>query len=585
MPRREGSYSAEVVRLPQPPAVAPKAGVVASARRLSGSAANRATKRGMKKISQKPWQDQCWHFFDTVGEYHYLVKWVGSLMSRGELKVMKGDEEVTEGPAFDAMSTFFGGREGQAEFLRRTGMHLTVAGEAYAVGRSKMEEEDDWTVVAPKNIDYSLTGSGFRLKTEEIGDALVVRIWQSHPLDDEESDSPSRAVIPTLRELMRLTMHVAAQIDSRLLNAGILLLPSEMDFPGRDADGNGIETIDDLVAEFEEIAAIAIEDHSSPEATVPMVLQAPGEHLDKVRLLRFSSELDAKAKELRDEAIQRLALGMDAPPEALTGAGDMNHWSSWQSEESQIKAHTEPLLNTIAAAVTKGYLQPAIKDVVADWAEYRVVGDSTKIRVRPNRAKEAVEMYDRGELSAAAMLRENGFDIRDKMSARERRDWIVKNVAQGSTTPELVAAAIAELGVALDLGELEATPTEAPQARSLEEHPVRELPNTQDVEAAAAEVVVFRALERCGNRLKRIRTPRGSSAMAAFAGMESDRIHLATTLTEEEIDDVLMGSFTTLSRLSTITDPVEMESKLSAYVRYLLLNRVPHDFRLMRTFL
>lgn len=33
--------------------------------------------------------------------------------------------------------------------------------------------------------------------------------------------------------------------------------------------------------------------------------------------------------DIRDEAIRRLALGLDIPSEILTAQGGMNHWSSW----------------------------------------------------------------------------------------------------------------------------------------------------------------------------------------------------------------------------------------------------------------
>ena len=49
---------------------------------------------------------------------------------------------------------------------------------------------------------------------------------------------------------------------------------------------------------------------------------------------------------------------MDMPPEVLQGAGDANHWSAWQADESAIKAHTEPLLKLITTTISRQYLGP-----------------------------------------------------------------------------------------------------------------------------------------------------------------------------------------------------------------------------------
>jgi hypothetical protein len=40
---------------------------------------------------------------------------------------------------------------------------------------------------------------------------------------------------------------------------------------------------------------------------------------------------------LRREAVERLAIGLDMPPEVLLGLGDSNHWSAWQVDEQTWK--------------------------------------------------------------------------------------------------------------------------------------------------------------------------------------------------------------------------------------------------------
>ena len=55
-------------------------------------------------------------------------------------------------------------------------------------------------------------------------DIYSFRIWRPHPMRYLEANSPTRAILPTLRELVGLTMHISAQIDSRLAGERLFVL-------------------------------------------------------------------------------------------------------------------------------------------------------------------------------------------------------------------------------------------------------------------------------------------------------------------------------------------------------------------------
>jgi hypothetical protein len=277
--------------------------------------------------------------------------------------------------------------------------------------------------------------------------------------------------------------------------------------------------------------ARSIQNRDDASAIVPIVVTASAEDIAAVKHLTFWSELDEKAIELRKEAITRIAMGMDMPPEVLQGAADSNHWSAWQADESAIKAHTEPLLKIITTALGTQYLRPLLAEDPAYNTErlsaYSVGADTSEMRLRPNRSKEALELYNLGELSGTALRRETGFDENDKMGDEELSKWLTRKAAQGSTTPELVEAALNELGVRLTVVHPEepaAAGTEGRPAPSLQDHPENNIPDPEvsgrrkeardegrvpsaDVERkasliGASEQVVVRALERAGNKLK-----------------------------------------------------------------------------------
>lgn len=575
MPRDRDS-SPQGVSFFHPPAL------MASARRMDLKKA-----KGKKaKLQVEPWQQTCWYFYDIIGEYYYAMNWVGNLLSRAKLTVTKNGKPVKSGPAFDYLNALYGGPQEQPEMMRQLGVHLSVAGEGYVIGEAHGTARDTWQVVSALRIRE--VSDGFALNGDPLNAPLVLKIFRPHPIDPRLATSSSRPILPILAELEGFTKRVAADIDSRLTGAGLLIFPSEVSFPSmpvNQGDGTagesraGVEGIQDMLIDA---ASIAISDQSSPTAKVPIAMQMQGDQIGNVRHITFWSEFDAAMMELRTEAIRRLALGLDMPPEALTGTGDMNHWNAWQLEEAAIKIHTEPLLNLITSAFTTDYLWPLLRDDGMSEDEYRqyaIGSDTTELRLRPNRSKEAQELYNLGRLSGDTLLRENGFDpVADAMKEPEFKQWIIQKVASGSTTPELVAEALRLLQVPLEAVEA-ADPTEAPQSPSLREHPSREIPvepneNPPEV-TAAAEIVVFRAMERAGNRLKnKLGTSRPDGVAAA------DLYQFVTT-TPGELDALLEDAWSCLDRfgLTAYREPIE------SYTRSLILTRKPHDKMLLASYL
>lgn len=557
------------------------------------------------KVHEDAWQAESWKMFDTVGEYHSACIWIANMASKAKLEVWKDGKLVTDekDPAFRALQALYGGPEEQAEMLRLFALHLTVAGDCYMVGVSgeNDDDDDDWDIYS--NLRVKTSGSWFRIEgeNEDISErALVMRLWRKHPLDRKKGDCNARAAMPILRELETMTMRVAADSESRLTGAGLLILPQEVSFPSRiqtkeGEDGDITATTSGLDAFMDmliEVASLSIADQSSAAAKVPIVVQMPGDQIAKVKLINFWSEYDAAMKELRNEAIRRLSLALDMPPEVLTGMADANHWTAWQMEEAAIKVHTEPLLKLIVSSLNDGYLWPYLADenIEDDEARrYTLHADTTEMRLRPNLSKEALELNDRGILKDEVAVRENGFAVEDMMDDDDRKLWVLRKLSQGSPTPGMVLGAVAALGVDVqeflsimeqaEPGQQEEDRGQVPLERSLEEHPVREIPDTQDdvidAVAAAADVVVMRALERAGNRLK---NRMGSAKPDGVAAVD---LYRYTPLKPGDLDDLLEDAWSACDRLSTQV-PVE---QLNAYVRNIMLNAKEHDPVVMRRYL
>lgn len=559
------------------------------------------TRFGRTRRSANGWQNELWDLYDSVPEFRFAVAWVGNLLSKAKLEVRKDGEYATDQRALDALASLFGGPEGQSEMFRLLGIHFTVAGEAYIVGTPPTTgEHDDWRVVAATQVSY-VGDTVSRIEDRAVReDELVRRLWKPHPRRFQDPDCPARAVLPILREILKLTMRIEAQTSSRLASAGLLIMPSEMELPSislatdsPDSDSGEQTAIsaqgaDGLSQRLIRIASIAMEDQSSAAALVPLVITAPGEHIEKVQHLTFWSELDKQSKELRDENIRRIASGMDMPPEVLLGTADVNHWGAWQIEEAAIKAHTEPLLQVILASLTEGYLRPLLEELgVPDVDSYEFTADTSELRLRPNRSKEALELYDRAEVNGDTLRRENGFTESDVMDDAEKVEWFLKKVASGQTMPAQVVDALRQLGVPITpVAEPSDRTHEARPVRSLDQHPRRAEPDPDESEAEDAVVasashhaatpnalvlatdqMVKRALERAGNRLK---------SKVGKVSLKARDIYLTLQLTGAEADALLQDAWDLEDFAYPGVDNAALERCLNEYTRTLLSLQKPH---------
>lgn len=245
-------------------------------------------------------------------------------------------------------------------------------------------------------------------------DVVLIQVWQPHPADWTKPDSSTMASLPVLRELVGLTRHISAQVDSRLAGAGLLLIPAEASaalnamFGAPDADGE-----DPFVDNLIEAMVTPIESRDNAAALVPLVLRVPGETIPAWRHISFSNSLDTEARALRDEAIRRLALGQDCPPELLLGVGGMNHWGAWLVREDVVTTHLEPPLALLCDALTGQWLWQALAAEGYPEEEYRdlVIWYSVDhMVVRPTRVADAKELYDKGVINDTALRDAAGFD-------------------------------------------------------------------------------------------------------------------------------------------------------------------------------
>lgn len=606
-------------RTKKAPQVAPSNSLVASAVRYGGKA---------PRIYQgaKGWQADAYRHYGICGEARYAANYMGHALSKctlfaAETVVEKGVKierpVAPNSPAEQFLSALFNGREGQASMLKALGIHLTIAGECYLIGRSISEQEladlppgtpadeDIWEVASVLEVKvkagdrWSVAYAKNRTEIELSEDDVVIRLWNPMPGARMEADSPFRSLLPILTEIEYLTRHIFAQVSSRLTGAGILFISQGMSFPpppertGPDGEPIVLDNeADQFMATLAEAMLASADDDGNPTRVVPTVASVPADQVGKAELMHFWSNLDEKALEMRNDAIYRFARGMDLPPEKVlgmssnngTGGGNSNgvsHWGAWQVDEDTVKLHVEPLGEIVTNALTVAYLR------VLTGGDERTRLDTSDLRLRPDRSKEAFMLWDRLALSTEALLREVGFEPTDGLAwdSDEFKARVLAKIASGSATPEQVQAANAALGVTLEIDEtppaIEPAPTrQARPAPSLEDKPTRDIP--EDTAAAlllaVAEPLVLRALERAGNRLR-------SSTGTAAPPCSSYETH--TFVLARDHDYVLADAWSSadLALDGYCPDVTALVAVLDSYCRTLLTEQALHSRERLRRWL
>lgn len=471
--------------------------LMASARRLTDRDAkgrSESAKGGAGKTA--PWQEEAWELLDLIGEQRFLAHTLAGRMSQAALYVGKledGDspgtrpEQVEDGDLQVLLNSIGGGIAGQGQLIHRAGVNLFVAGEVWLVGipprlvpgtpeyeyaatsgdsvrpvnRSGPVEEStddvlklEWRMLSVTEINLDQTGQA-TINLEDGStvvadptDLYMIRIWRPHPRRAWEADSPTRASLPVLRELLGLTQHISAQVDSRLAGAGLLAVSSEADAALKRAAG--IDENDPRSPLMEALTLAmqtAIKDRAAASALVPLAVTVPGNPAEAFHYMTFSTPLDKEARQLRDEAIRRLALGQDAPPELLLGTGGMNHWGAWLVREDVVTTHLEPPLALICDALTTQYLRPLMRELgypEDDLERYVVWYDVDNLIARPNRTQDAKDLYALGEIDGRALREAVGFEEGDAPEDGEALDpaielafQLVKNTPTLAQTPGL----------------------------------------------------------------------------------------------------------------------------------------------------
>src|SRR5262245_49043479 len=311
-------------------------------RALVASAAPFRGQRDNRDYSDEAWQLRALRYYNHTGEVRFCSQFYARMMARvrffpATIETDGTVKAIESGPAVDALDRIQGPDGGRQRVQYDYGRLMFVTGEGALFVNSTTgggdNERESWRFLwrgelrkdPDSDITWRVNGKG-----ERVEQGTAYRMWTPHPERSDWAASPLRAVLDIAEELNILTAAVRATAVSRMLN-GMLMLPSEISpqpmGPGADEDPQ--QSV--FLAAFIEHIKAQIEDPAAAEAKAPFLLEGAYEYLDRVKWIQMHDpQSDYLERDLRIEAIKRLALGLDMPPEALEGFPNTNHWAAQQ---------------------------------------------------------------------------------------------------------------------------------------------------------------------------------------------------------------------------------------------------------------
>lgn len=425
-------------------------------------------------LNYRSWQDELWEYSRSVGEYGSVMDWFAAGISRMHLvaaiqrtdDLLREPEPIDSGPAASLVNDLvINARGGETQYLFKWGRQLGIPGVGYFVGEDKVNEGGRriYDVKSAKQIrrsarvikdrggkpirnEYGEVVTGFDVLEEpnrwrQLGpSSLTGRIYRPDDELDFNVTSWSRHALTTLREIDLYNRHIVATLLSRLVFNGILFIPEEVTFP---VNPQFKDAPDPFIAELVAIASRGIKDPGSPASALPVPLRVPAQFIEKFHHMIIATGVDEKIVQARAAAVARLARQLPAPPEAMEGKSELNHWNAWADSADNVKFYFGSTMELLAGGLTEIFLWPMLRAAGADITtpdgrgRYVVWYDPSDLVQQPDNSENAQAARDLSVISDDAYLKTIGLDDADKPSDEELRRQILVNLArQGLPIPD-----------------------------------------------------------------------------------------------------------------------------------------------------
>lgn len=314
-----------------------------------------------------------WTVWRQSGEVHYSTTFMARQVGRLSWRVTLAGEQVDPSDAADLIDRVTW-PDGPAKITAAMALHMQVAGEY----RYRHDPDTDaWQVTPARR-------RGLSSPAPDQFDVDLHTINRD-PTNPDRADSPVRAAMPVATELMLLSALARSQARNRTAQRGLLLYPSEQQWP----DGF------DFGAMLQATMTAPLANEHQAAAVVPPQVPTPNDLIGSWRLLDLTTGWDDDLPERIEAVTRRLAMVLDHPPEVLLGVTDVNHWTAWQVSEDTYRAHVEPLAAWPAATLARAIAAAAGVD--ADQVD--VEPDPSELLTRTPTVADTLRAYELGLVS------------------------------------------------------------------------------------------------------------------------------------------------------------------------------------------
>lgn len=487
---------------------------LAPTRGITGSAAQitRSEAQDIQRLNQA-WQERSMGYYDLVPEIHFASQFYARGLAKVRLfpalRNAQGEIEETEDPQllelWDRVQDPSGGRKAM---FGSYGRLRFLTGESYLLASVNASGLEVWEVLSTAELTINTDGTVTRVSTDSgkrvvlkrlegdgdltSGHCIVYRLWRRHPRKSHLADAPMRASLDTCEELVMLTLGIRSRIRSRLAGAGILAIDADVTLPAADESDETDE--DAFIRTLGEHLMEPIGDEGSASAVVPYLMRIPtagrkiADLIHHIQIHDPNEEFPEKG--MRQEAVGRLATGLDLPAEVLLGLKGANHWTSWQIDEQSWEL-LQPTVQELADDFGGAYLRPAAKDEgYENWVNVCLGYDEAEIVTRPDRTKDAGQAHDRLAISDASYRAAGGWGDDD---APDEEEW-KKRVGVKIKDPGMIPGGTPKSTTPQSDSK---SPPEAPP----DSPPAPSKPDASMI-IGAAEFAVERARELAGSRIR-----------------------------------------------------------------------------------
>jgi hypothetical protein len=384
---------------------------------------------------------------DEVEELNDAYGWLDDEQKQRDPDALPDDLIAAARQALDLL-TGASPSGGGAAILAPIVRNFETVGECYLVGRYDPAANgglgrEEWAVHSISEVrfeDGKLPGSPdmlpdgssyprgyFRLVTGEGRTAesvnldptttTVIRLWTADAEWSAEPDSPMRSLVGVCERLLLIEKGDDAALRSRAAGNGMVLWPEELDTIPDDEDEEEDEFDRDFVTQLTTPLTL----DGSAAQVVPMIKRGAYQYLDRVRHLTFGRPLDPLINERESRLLARLGIGLDVPPEVITGLADTNHWNAWQITSDLFRHHQEPVTIAGCEGASIGYMRARL---------------TAANRWEPDLIRRVVVWYDASDLVAPADMSDAANDAYDRKLITDTGYRSLRGIGEEHAPPE-----------------------------------------------------------------------------------------------------------------------------------------------------